>query len=185
MGKKGPSSPGEGPSPSDAVLRPSSTDAVEGSTPTDEEEKDGEKELSSQLSKKTAAVKEAIGDGKMAVVDIAAVTPITAAAENISSAAEEADGKMAEVATDIVDQDLDDKMSEEDSKLPSSLPTQPAIITSTSSCAASSAEPSTLSSAKTSISRIRSDRIRSIYECRIRSDRASIGQNILQMLSAE
>ena len=60
VGKKGPSSPGEGPSPSDDVQRPSSTDAVEESAPTDEEEKDGEKELSSQLSKKTAAVKEAI-----------------------------------------------------------------------------------------------------------------------------
>ena len=49
----------------------SSTDAVEGSAPTDE---DREKELSSQE------------EGKMAVVDVAAV-------ENISSAAEEADGK--------------------------------------------------------------------------------------------
>ena len=49
VGKKGPSSPGEGPSPSDAVQRPSSTDAVEGLAPTDEEEKDVEKELSSQL----------------------------------------------------------------------------------------------------------------------------------------
>ena len=58
-----------GPSPSDAVQRPSSTDAVEGSAPTDDEEKDGEKELSSQE------------EGKMAVVDVAAV-------ENISSAAE-------------------------------------------------------------------------------------------------
>ena len=69
--------------------------------PTDEEEKDdGEKELSSQLSKKTVAVKEAIEDGKTAVVDIAAVIPIAAAAETIISAAEEADVKMAEIATD-------------------------------------------------------------------------------------
>ena len=52
VGKKGPSLPEEGPSPSDAVQRPSSTDAVEGSASTDDEEKDGEKELSSQLSKK-------------------------------------------------------------------------------------------------------------------------------------
>jgi hypothetical protein len=50
------------------IQRPSSTDAVEGSAPNDEE-KDGKKELSSQE------------EGKMAVVDVAA-------AENISSAAE-------------------------------------------------------------------------------------------------
>jgi hypothetical protein len=46
-GKKGLTLPEEGPSPSDAVQRPSSTDAVEGSVPTDDEEKDGEQELSS------------------------------------------------------------------------------------------------------------------------------------------
>jgi hypothetical protein len=114
-----------GPSPSDAVQRPSSTDAVEGSASTDDEEKDGDKELSSQE------------EGKMAVVNVAAV-------ENISSAAEEAEGKMMENDTDTVDMDLDDKMSVEVSELPSSLPAQPAI---TSSSAASSAEPSTSSSA--------------------------------------
>ena len=79
----------------------------------------------------------------MAVVDVAAV-------ENISSAAEEADVKMMEIDTDTVDQDLDDKMSEETSELPSSLPAQPTIITSTSSSAASFAEPSTSSSASSS-----------------------------------
>ena len=116
VGKKGPSSPGEGPSPSDT------------------------------LSKNPA-----IEEVKMAVVDVAAVTPIAAAAENISSAAEEVDGKMMEIATDtVVDQDVDDKMSEKDSELPLSLPAQPAIITSTSSSAASSAEPSTSSSASSS-----------------------------------
>ena len=41
----------------------------------------------------------------MAVVDVPAD-------ENISSAAEEADGNVMEIDTDIVDQDLDDKMSE-------------------------------------------------------------------------
>ena len=97
-----------GPSPSDAVQRPSSTDAVEGSAPTDDEEKDGRKELSS------------LEEGKMAVVDVAAV-------ENISSAAEEADGKMMENDTDTVDMDLEDKMSVEVSELSSSLPAQPAI----------------------------------------------------------
>ena len=60
-GKKGLTLPEEGPSPSDAVQRQSSTDAIEGSAPTDDEEKDGEKELSSQE------------EGKMAVVDVAAV----------------------------------------------------------------------------------------------------------------
>ena len=35
----------------------------------------------------------------MVVVDVAAVTSIAAAAENISSVAEEADGKMMEIAT--------------------------------------------------------------------------------------
>ena len=74
------------------------------------------------------------------VVDVAAV-------ENISSAAEEADGKMMENDTDTVDMDWDDKMSVEVSELPSSLPAQPAI---TSSSAASSAEPSTSSSASNS-----------------------------------
>ena len=49
--------------------------------------------MSSQLSKKIAVVKD-IEEGKMAVVDVAAVTPIAAAAENLSSAAEEADGRM-------------------------------------------------------------------------------------------
>jgi hypothetical protein len=76
----------------------------------------------------------------MAVVDVAAV-------ENISSAAEEADGKMMENDTDTVDMDLDNKMSVEVSELPSSLPAQPVI---TSSSAASSAEPSTSSSASNS-----------------------------------
>ena len=51
----------------------------------------------------------------MAVVDVAAV-------ENISSAAEEADGNVMEIDTDTVDQDLDDKMSVE----------EPAIITTSS-----------------------------------------------------
>ena len=124
---------------------------LEGSVPTDEEEKDGEKSCHHNYRKKLlAAVKEAIEEGKMAVVDVAAVSPIAAATENISSAAEETDGKMIEIATDTVDQDLDDKMSEEDSELPSSLPAQPAIITSTSSSAASSAELSTSSSASSS-----------------------------------
>ena len=54
VGKKEPSLLEEG---------PSSTDAVERSAPTDDEEKDGEKKLSSQLSKKTAAVKEGIEEG--------------------------------------------------------------------------------------------------------------------------
>jgi hypothetical protein len=52
----------------------------------------------------------------MAVVDVAAV-------ENISSAAEEADGKMMENDTDTVDMDLDDNMLVEGS----SLTAQPAI----------------------------------------------------------
>ncbi len=54
---------------------------------------------------------------------------------------------MMENDTDKVDMDLDDNMLVEDSKLPSSLPDQPAI---TSSSAASSAEPSTSSSASNS-----------------------------------
>ena len=116
-GKKGLTLP-EGPSPSDAVQRPSSTDAVEGSAPT-------------EMSSSTDAV-------EGSVVDVAAV-------ENISSAAEEADGKMMEEnETDTVDMDLDDKMSVEVSELPSSLPAKPAITT------ASSAEPSTSSSASNS-----------------------------------
>ena len=103
-GKKGLTLPEEGPSPSDAVQRPSSTDAaVEGSAPTDDEEKEGEKELPSQE------------ESEMAVVDVAAV-------ENISSAAEEADGKIMKNDTDAVDKDLDDKMSVE----------EPAIITTSS-----------------------------------------------------
>ena len=72
----------------------------------------------------------------MAVVDVPAD-------ENISSAAEEADGNVIEIDTDTVDQDLDDK-------LPSSLPAQPTIFSSTSSSAANSAEPSTSSSASCS-----------------------------------
>ncbi len=79
-------------------------------------------------------------EGKTAVVNVAAV-------ENISSAAEEADGKMMENDTDTVDMDLEDNMLVEDSELPSSLPAQPAI---TSSSAAISAELSTSSSASNS-----------------------------------
>ncbi len=117
-----------GPSPSDVVQRQSLTDAVEGSAPTDYEDKNGKKDLSSQE------------EGKFAVVDVAAV-------ENISCAAEEANGKMMKNDTDTADMDLDDKMSVEVSEVPSSLPAQPAI---TSSSAASSAEPSTSSSASNS-----------------------------------
>ena len=56
---------------------------------------------------------------------------------------------MAEIATDTIDQDLDDKMSEEDSKMSSSLPAQPAIITFKSISAASSVEPLTSPPAQT------------------------------------